>query len=390
MSQQNKAIWYEIRNEDSDEPEILIMDEIGDRGLFGEGVTAKGLAAQLKELKGAKSIKVRINSPGGSVFDGNAIYNALANSAAEINVYVEGMAFSAASVIAMAGDRIEMAKNAMMMIHDPWAVVQGSAEDMERMVDLLGKIKKGIVDTYHGRTGLGKRKLAKMMSDETWMTADESVELGFADAVSGEFAVAASVDLDRFNYENMPEQAAGLVAKTLTTDLGNTSWVKVECAEDNLTLGDESGDSYLQTKEAESMADEKIKDQVEEEIQEVEDSAETVEAPEYSPELLERAKALGVTDLVLGLVLEGAKEDEIKDAMLDAKIKNSGKATTPAPVDKVEEVEEEASDPETPEERWDANVDGLKNSFPDKRHFLALNRMRAGGRIKRFTKNADN
>ena len=404
MSQHKPAKWYEIRNEDSDEPEILIMDEIGDRGFWGEGVTAKGLVNQLKDLEGAKSIKVRINSPGGSVFDGNAIYNALVNAKADINVSVEGMAFSAASIIAMAGDRIDIAQNAMMMIHNPWAVVQGDAEDMERMVDLLGKIKKGIVDTYHNRTGMGKRKLAKMMSDETWMTADEAVDLGFADEVSGQLAVAASVDLDKFDYSKMPDQAKALFGegvvisfsssapKTTTEDAdAKRRWITYDgTIEDTLeTISDtpetDSGDSTHEDQEIDAMENEKkVEDPKVEDVQDVTETpaVEADDKPEYSDGLLERAKALGMADLVLGLVLNGTPEDEIKDAMLDAKVKNTVKATAPAPVDQVEDTPAPEKTPETPDERWEANEDGVQNRFPDKRHFLALNRMRADGRVK--------
>lgn len=173
------------------EVELFIYDEIGE-GFFGGGITAKAVASLLKEHE-PKTIRVRLNSPGGDVFQGAAIYNLLRDHEAKVVVDVDGMALSAASVIAMAGDEIRMAENAMMMVHDPWTITAGAADDLRKDADRLDKVKASIVTTYARRTGKGEEELAQLMADETWMTAADAIELGFIDTITGEQKVAASV-----------------------------------------------------------------------------------------------------------------------------------------------------------------------------------------------------
>jgi len=164
--------------------ELLIYSDIG-YSFFGDSVSAISVKAQLDKMP-AGELSVRINSPGGSVFDGFAIYNLIKQYAGDVTVYVDGLAASAASVIAMAGDKIVMADNALMMIHDPWAMSMGSADEMRQAASLLDKIKDSIVGTYATRTGMGAEEISAMMVAETWMNATEAKELGFAtDSVDG-------------------------------------------------------------------------------------------------------------------------------------------------------------------------------------------------------------
>lgn len=188
--------WYSIKNL-ADSAEIFIYDIIGE-DFWGEGVSAKQFADDVKGLK-VSTIDLRINSPGGSVFDGVAIYNLLMNHDATVNVFIDGMALSIASVIAMAGDTINMAENAMMMIHDPWSFVIGSATDMKKEADTLDKIKSSLVTSY-GRTGMETDELSNLMTEETWMTAAEAKEMGFADEVTERVAVANKFDLSKFRH----------------------------------------------------------------------------------------------------------------------------------------------------------------------------------------------
>lgn len=164
--------------------ELLIYSDIGE-SFFGDSVSAISVKAQLDKMP-AGDLSVRINSPGGSVFDGFAIYNLIKQYKGTVTVYVDGLAASAASVVAMAGEKIIMADNALMMIHDPWAMSMGTAEEMRQTASLLDKIKDSIVGTYVSRTGLDAADVAAMMEAETWMNVAEAKEKGFAtDSVDG-------------------------------------------------------------------------------------------------------------------------------------------------------------------------------------------------------------
>lgn len=208
---------YRIRMKANKTAEVLIYDDIGE-GWFG-GISAKTFAEELRALgAGIETLNIRINSPGGDVFDGLAIYNTLRRYQAQKNVSIDGMALSIASVIALAGDKVSMAENAMFMIHDPWGVVMGTAEDMRKQGDLMDTVKENLVSTYERRVvqTLGAapngedygERIREMMSAETWMTASQAVEEGFIDEVTADMAMAAHFDPKRF--KNVPP---GLRAK---------------------------------------------------------------------------------------------------------------------------------------------------------------------------------
>lgn len=195
---------YQILNKSNDRAEIHLYEDIG-AGWFG-GVSAKQFTDDIKKLGAVKSIDLRINSPGGSVFEGVTIYNVLKSHAARVTTYIDGLAASIASIVAMAGDEIVMADNALMMIHDPWGMTVGTAEDMRSEAAVLDTVKATLIDTYAKRTKQDKGKIAEMMADETWMTAAEAVELGFADGVSDEALMAACVDVSRYKYKHLPTE----------------------------------------------------------------------------------------------------------------------------------------------------------------------------------------
>ena len=183
--------WYSIRNVSRSEAEIMIYDEIG----FW-GVTAAAFIADLKKID-AKDITVFINSPGGSVFDGLAIYNALRQHPANVEVTIMGVAASAASIIAMAGDTVVMPENAFMMIHNPLNMAYGNADDLREMADVLDKIGASLVGIYAKRTGLPEDEIKALLDAETWLNAEEAVLKGFADELQPELKVAASFDMER-------------------------------------------------------------------------------------------------------------------------------------------------------------------------------------------------
>lgn len=169
-----------VRALSSDTAEILIYDFIGE-DFFGEGVSAKNVKQQLNDIGDIKDISVRINSPGGNVWDGLSIFNLLKEHPAEVHVQIDGLAASAASFIAMAGDLITMGEGSMMMIHNPWILAMGDADDMRKAAEMLDKVGSQTADMYARRSGTDREQILQMMDDETWMTDAEAVELGFAD-----------------------------------------------------------------------------------------------------------------------------------------------------------------------------------------------------------------
>jgi len=187
------------------EIDITIYDVIGD-GFFG-GTSPREIMDALRKTPDARRINVFINSPGGSVFDAATIYNMLHQHKAHVTVHVDGLAASAASLVAMAGDDIIMAENAMMMIHDPWTITMGSAADIRKDADMLEKIEGTLVATYAARTGKTQKSIAAMMEAETWMTADEAVDMGFATEVVAAKRAAAFVSGASILFRHTPPQA---------------------------------------------------------------------------------------------------------------------------------------------------------------------------------------
>ncbi|MDT8853817.1 ATP-dependent Clp protease proteolytic subunit [Paracoccaceae bacterium Fryx2] len=190
--------WYTIRAQAQTQAqamgaEVLIYDEIG-----AYGVSAKGFLAELGALPDTTPLALRINSPGGSVFDAVAIYNALKRHAGEITVWIDGIAASAASYIAMAGDEIVMPENAFMMIHDPSGLVMGTATEMRGMADTLDKIAGSMTRGYAGKSGKPETEIAALMAAETWFDAQDALDLGLATRMAEPVRIAASFDIGRF------------------------------------------------------------------------------------------------------------------------------------------------------------------------------------------------
>lgn len=182
--------WYEIKALSDDKAEISIYEEIG-----GWGVSAKQFIDELKALT-AGDITLSINSPGGSLFDGIAMYHALKDSKANITVKVVGIAASAASLVAMAGNKIVMPENTFMMIHNPMTMAWGNASEMREMADLLDKIGTAVVSTYVARTGKSTEEIQTLLDAETYLTAQEAVDQGFADEVEPALRIAAAFDVE--------------------------------------------------------------------------------------------------------------------------------------------------------------------------------------------------
>jgi len=184
--------WYTIRAQ-STGAEVVIYDEIG-----AYGVSAKGFLAELGALPDATPLALRLNSPGGSVFDAVAIYNAIKRHSGTVTVWIDGIAASAASYIAMAGDEIVMPENAFLMIHDPAGMVMGTAIDMRAMAEALDKIKGSLLQGYAAKSGRSQEEIAPLMAAETWLDAKDARDLGFADRIAEPVRIAARFDVGRF------------------------------------------------------------------------------------------------------------------------------------------------------------------------------------------------
>jgi ATP-dependent Clp protease protease subunit len=186
--------------------EISIYGEIGEN-IWGEAKSASEFKKELDNLGEVEELNVRINSPGGSIFDGLAIYNILKRHKSEKTVYIDGLAASAASFIAMAGDKVVMPKNSYIMIHNAWSFAMGNKDDLRKMADTLEQMDGTIIDIYHEKTKKDKGYIKKAMQEETWMNGSEAIENGFADEIEEEKKIAAfhgAFFIEK--YKNIPEE----------------------------------------------------------------------------------------------------------------------------------------------------------------------------------------
>ena len=184
--------WYDIQNKAGTTADVYIFDEIGTYG-----VTAQEFITDIKDLKDTP-INLRINSLGGDVFDGMAMYNVIKRREAKTTVYIEGIAASIATIIALGADEVVMAENSLFMIHNAWGGTMGESKDMRKTADTLDKITSELTDIYRKKTGLSYDALAEMMDEETWLNANEAYELGFIDTISDSIKVAAKYDVSKF------------------------------------------------------------------------------------------------------------------------------------------------------------------------------------------------
>lgn len=205
--------WFRMQASNNSEADIFIYDEIG-----YWGVTAKQFVNDLRALGDITHINLHINSPGGDVFDGIAIYNALKHHGAAITVHIDGLAASMASVIAMVGNPVIMPENTMMMIHKPWGFAGGDATDMRDYADLLDKVESVLIPAYAQKTGKSTEEIAAMLEDETWMSGSECLELGFADQVTPSLQAMACIHSKRIEeFEKMPKSIRNMLTPPRNT-----------------------------------------------------------------------------------------------------------------------------------------------------------------------------
>lgn len=189
---------FKASADESAPAEVLIYDQIGRDFWTGDGVVAKEFAQELSKIPVNRQITVGINSPGGSVHDGLAIYNLLSARRNQVTCRVDGIAASIASIIALAGSRLVMPASALLMIHDPSGMCMGTADEMREMATALEKHKEALVNVYETKTKKPRAEIEQAMKDETWFTAADAKAFGLVDEVTSEVAATNSFDLSQF------------------------------------------------------------------------------------------------------------------------------------------------------------------------------------------------
>ncbi|MGO4181219.1 head maturation protease, ClpP-related, partial [Paenibacillus sp. TAF43_2] len=218
MPKVKKPFWSFKASDNGESGDLFIYSSISSyESWWGDVVTPKKFKEELDGLGDVKTINVFVNSGGGDVFAGQAIHSMLKRHKAKVVVHIDGLAASIASVIAMAGDVIRIPRNAMMMVHDPWTWGEGNAKDFRKMADDLDAIAESIIAAYEDKTGQTREKIVELMNAETWLSADEAVELGFADEIEQSKEVAASLkdgmlvlngeQMDLAKFKNPPKLA---------------------------------------------------------------------------------------------------------------------------------------------------------------------------------------
>ena len=175
-----RKFWNWVRNE-GEKRTLLLDGEISDETWWGDEVTPQMFRSELNAAEG--DIDLWINSPGGDCYAAAQIYNMLMEYKGNVNVKIDGIAASAASVVAMAGSTVEISPLGLLMLHNPMTVSIGDTHEMERTITFLSEIKESIINAYELKTGLSRAKISRLMDAETWMNAKKAVELGFADSV---------------------------------------------------------------------------------------------------------------------------------------------------------------------------------------------------------------
>lgn len=226
--------FWTLRNaaeSESGTPEIEFYGTISEFSWFEDDITPAMFKADLNRIGGGGPVTVRIHSGGGDVFAASAIRAILMEYPGAVTTRIDGLCASAATYVATAGDQVLIQDSAFFMIHDPWTIAWGGVDDLKAAINLLKTIKDGIIDVYQGKTHLGEDELARMMANETWMTAQQALEYGFVDEVVREpraKAKAAPAILNCLrNYSHVP---AELFADNIAEDDGGTT--EAEMVED--------------------------------------------------------------------------------------------------------------------------------------------------------------
>ena len=199
-----KTKWFAIEAK-ADIAEISVFDEIG-----GWGITVAQFKEAFDLVKDKGQVTLMLNSPGGSVTEGMALYNILSSIRSKLTVEVVGVAASIASIVALAGKDLIMDEGTYFMIHNPWTITWGEADELRKTADVLDKMRGELINIYASRSGLDADEIGKMMDDETWLTADEARDMGFATGVTRSIRAAAlaTFDLSKVGFQHAPKALA--------------------------------------------------------------------------------------------------------------------------------------------------------------------------------------
>ncbi len=214
---------FEIRNKTATKAEIILYGAIGE-SWFGDAISAKQFSDELKALPDTvNEITLRINSPGGDVFDGIAIYNRLKQHKAKVTVYIDGLAASIASIIALAGDEVIIGEGALYMVHLPWTWAAGNRNDLENTINRLLDVEEQLISIYTKKSGMSRSEIKALLEKETWMDADQAIENKFVDKKAEESVPIAASILSKASWINkMPKMKTQEdVGKTKIEDLKN-------------------------------------------------------------------------------------------------------------------------------------------------------------------------
>ena len=227
-----KKFWNFIRN-DAGERVLRLEGPIDEESFWGDEITPRAFREELEAEEG--DLTVWINSPGGNVFAAAEIYTMLCDHKGKITVKIDAIAASAASVVAMAGDRVLMSPVAMLMVHDPMTIAMGNAKDMEKAITTLNEVKASIVNAYQRKTGLSRNKISQLMEDETWMNAKKAVDLGFAD----EILFAKEPETDETEGESDGKEIEAVWQPYSTRIMGQTILNRISCTAEAPAPADE-------------------------------------------------------------------------------------------------------------------------------------------------------
>ena len=232
-----KKFWNFIRN-DAGERVLRLEGPIDEDSFWGDEVTPRMFREELEAEEG--DVTVWICSPGGNVFAAAEIYTMLCDHKGKITVKIDSIAASAASVVAMAGDRVLMSPVAMLMIHDPMTIAMGNSKDMEKAIATLNEVKASIINAYQRKTGLSRNKISQLMENETWMNAKKAVELGFADEIL--FSGGESETKETEGDEGNGKEIEAVWQPYSTRVMGQTILNRIGCTAEAPAAADEKPD----------------------------------------------------------------------------------------------------------------------------------------------------
>lgn len=191
-AKERKKFWsFRVGSEGA--AELYLYGIIESQTWWGDEITPQTFKREMDALGDISELNVYINSDGGDVFAGQAIHSMLKRHKAYVNVYIDGIAASIASVIAMAGDTVYMPRNSMMMIHSPWTMAKGNATDFRKLAEGLDVVCESMIAAYQEKSGVNREELLQMLNDETWLSAEKAVEQGFADEIEQQKMITASM-----------------------------------------------------------------------------------------------------------------------------------------------------------------------------------------------------